>query len=199
MSKKYLFNFLETINTECKNNSKTISKKALKLDDERGLKTYLKINLSSCDYFYSKKNNEGQLIYLIEITDLKRQIDNLKNKRKFEFIDLENELEKLKTSNDCEEILKTLENFSKNIKIKEIKRLVREEFRKKTMESIVIIFNLLRIFEINLEKLKQFKFKLTIYLCEPLNEPILIDNLKNELKSDMKGIVEDIKIVPLTR
>ncbi len=162
-NKKYLFNFLEKINTECDEIS-ILNKKAIKLDGEKGVKTHLGLNISSCDYISLQTQNKNISVYLIEITDLKKQIDNLKIKKKFSFIDLENEIVALKNiyAPDCEKLLSKLDKKLKTLKSKEIKNVIKNELRKKIIESLVLFMYFYKHFYIKEGKLTQFKFKVGV-------------------------------------
>jgi len=71
-----ILQYREFINTECTNTDNTIlNKKAIKIDGVKSLKKYACCtHLKSCDYLKYKKSK----IILVEISDLKAQIINLK-------------------------------------------------------------------------------------------------------------------------
>ncbi len=195
----YLFKFLEKINTEC-NTINSIPLKALRMDkskNRRGISDYLKLNLSSCDYLNIKHKNNKKLIIFIEISDIKKQIENLENKRKLKITDVNMEdIEKIEDRN-CKEVI---EKNLKNLKRKEIKKIILNELRKKVLESIIIFCKLKNNFKIKEKNLKDVDFMFCLILCNNLKDSQLpiIEELKGDLNNIMSNVISSVKIIPLT-
>jgi len=207
---QYLFKYLEPIDTECKDNVNVpkffktecgLLKKALNLDK---IKNDLGLNLSSCDYIKIRKKNNIWCIDFIEFKDIGKKKRHLEESLKFIFAN-ENFIKKLikscfNTLNEKneDEIKKYIESLKK-LKSKEAKKHIKNDLKKKVLESIIIFFYLYKKFKIN-EKIKipsKMEFNYNIFLCG--QDARILDNLKYELKSDLKNIVNNLNIIPISK
>jgi len=155
-----LFKFIKKIDPECED-FQQISKRACKIDGDSGIKKYLGLDLSSCDYFYMKKQDQLNIIKIIEFTDLKRQKEDLEKSKKLNILDIGKILEtvdELKIEN-CKDEIKGL---LKPLRDSEIKRMILDELRKKAVESIIIFYKLEDKFNIKECNLKNLKFHFNV-------------------------------------
>jgi hypothetical protein len=164
--KKCLLRSLVPINLECHrfpNESKSINKKALRMDGELGIRKQLGLeNYNCCDYLSAKKDN----LYLIEISDFIIQRHNLQKNNPIEKID--QIIRQEKNQNDSiKEIKKIIsQEKNKNPIIKELKKIIRQEIRLKIMGSLIILFKIPTQFSISYEKIPAGKIRVILVLCE---------------------------------
>ncbi len=198
--------FLEKINTEFideKGNAiAEITKKAIKLDGDRGIQKYLNINISLCDYLVYK--NESQKYIFLEFSDLVLQYKNLIAKDytycKHLSKALNNQIEFLPEY--CQECFKKnlVKKFAYNGKklIRNVLREMRREFIDKIYGSLAVIDILKDKFKIKSKSLakKEIRFIICPYEEDELR---VFDNFTSELNSVFLNTNCEISFMPLEK
>lgn len=179
------------MNSECNtDNNKILKLKGLRIDrkdnsnnltknKEYGIKDHMKLDIKSCDYMRFKNTK----VLLIEFTDIEKQKDEFLNRRKIKIITTREKAEK--RINDLKE--------------EEIKNLIQEELRRKFVESIIVFYYICKNFNININKVKNFNFISVLVLCQEINDPLFLENLRLNLKNGLNGIISDIKIITVNK
>lgn len=170
-----ILQYREFINSECSNHSHTIlTKKAIKLDGKNSLKMAIGCkDLKSSDYLKYKKNE----ILLLEISDLAAQLESLFKK----------------TNSIAPECKKNLgDKLTKKITPKNI---IQDELREKYIQTILILYKLKDHIRISLDKAKVY----VVALCSTnISDVRAFQYLVNHLKASLKGLLDDVKVVPIS-
>jgi hypothetical protein len=168
-----ILKYREYIDTECTDHQQMIlNKKAIKLDGNSSLKMAVECgDLKSCDYLKYKKEK----ILLIEISDIKRQLQDLVQK----------------TWCISQESKETLgKKLAKKI---EPKKIIKEELRDKYIQTTLILYKLVEQIKFNINKSKAF----IVAICSNSNSDVMaFDFIRLQLKQSLKGLIDDVQIVP---
>lgn len=159
-----LSDYEENINTECDENEQTLTIKAIRIDGKKGLKYKLGCGaLKSCDYM----KDEQDCCLLLEISDLKRQHDNL--------------------TKEHEQLTPRLSEKYKPEKI------IQQELRIKYTDTLTILCQLEKQTSF---KDKDKKVYLIALCTNSMADVVMFQKLGDNIKSNLKTLVAKVIILP---